>query len=62
MVMCSDEHQSYNTDWFKRARGQCAVVLCPKRNLQVSQILAHRNNRRLAVVPQGGNTGLLLIA
>jgi FAD/FMN-containing dehydrogenase len=59
VITCSDELQSYNTDWLKRARGQSAVVLRPKSTAHVSQILAHCNNRKLAVVPQGGNTGLV---
>ena len=56
---CSDEIQSYNTDWLKRAHGQSTVVLRPRNTEHVSQILAHCNSRKLAVVPQGGNTGLV---
>ena len=59
VITCNDEIQSYNTDWLKRARGQSTVVLRPKSTQHVSQILAHCNSRRLAVVPQGGNTGLV---
>jgi FAD/FMN-containing dehydrogenase len=59
VITCSEDLQSYNTDWLKRARGHSTVVLRPKSTAQVSQILAHCNNRKLAVVPQGGNTGLV---
>jgi len=34
-------------------------VLKPKSTEEVSQILSHCNQRRIAVVPQGGNTGLV---
>lgn len=34
-------------------------MLCPSNTNHISKILAHCNARRLAVVPQGGNTGLV---
>lgn len=43
----------------RKYRGQATVVLKPTSTLQVSQILAHCHARSLAVVPQGGNTGLV---
>lgn len=39
--------------------GSSRVALKPKTAQHVSDILAHCNERRLAVVPQGGNTGLV---
>lgn len=53
------ELESYNTDWLRNLRGQSAVALRPKTTDEVSKILAHCNARRIAVVPQGGNTGLV---
>lgn len=50
---------SYNEDWMRKYRGASQLVLKPKTVDQVSQILKHCNERRLAVVPQGGNTGLV---
>lgn len=35
------------------------MVLKPGSTLEVSEILKYCNNRRLAVCPQGGNTGLV---
>lgn len=35
------------------------MVLKPKTTEEVSAILRHCNERRLAVCPQGGNTGLV---
>jgi FAD/FMN-containing dehydrogenase len=49
----------YNTDWMGKYRGASSVVLRPSSTAQVQKILAHCDARRLAVVPQGGNTGLV---
>lgn len=49
----------YNEDWMRKYRGSSQLVLKPKTTEQVSQILKHCNERNLAVVPQGGNTGLV---
>ncbi|CAB3252098.1 unnamed protein product [Arctia plantaginis] len=48
----------YNIDWLKSCRGQSKLVLKPKTTKEVSKILKHCNERRLAVCPQGGNTGI----
>lgn len=39
--------------------GYSSVVLKPKTTNEVSAILKHCNDRKLAVCPQGGNTGLV---
>lgn len=49
----------FNIDWIKNCRGQSKVVLKPKSTKEVSQILAYCNEKKLAVCPQGGNTGLV---
>ncbi|KOB66588.1 Uncharacterized protein OBRU01_21002 [Operophtera brumata] len=49
----------FNIDWIKNCRGQSKVVLKPKTTQEVSEILKYCNERRLAVCPQGGNTGLV---
>ncbi|CAB3243791.1 unnamed protein product [Arctia plantaginis] len=49
----------YNIDWIKNCRGQSKLVLRPKTTEEVSKILKYCNDRRLAVCPQGGNTGLV---
>ena len=54
-----DDVAPYNEDWMHEYRGQCSVVLRPRTTQEVSSILSHCNKRRLAVVPQGGNTGLV---
>lgn len=49
----------YNEDWMLKYQGQSKLVLKPKTVEQVSQILKYCNDKKLAVVPQGGNTGLV---
>lgn len=43
----------------KKYKGQSSLGLKPQTTEQVSKILQHCNRRKLAVVPQGGNTGLV---
>jgi len=58
-VLQGEAVDSYNTDWMSKYRGATKVVLRPKTTEEVSQILRHCNERKLAVTPQGGNTGLV---
>ncbi|KAG9343555.1 hypothetical protein JZ751_013721 [Albula glossodonta] len=51
--------QSGNEDWLKSVKGSSEVLLRPQSTEEVSQILRYCNERRLAVNPQGGNTGLV---
>nr|KAJ3411332.1 hypothetical protein HK105_002658 [Polyrhizophydium stewartii] len=55
----ADAVAPFNQDWMRKYRGQSRLVLRPRTTEQVSRILAYCNQRRLAVVPQGGNTGLV---
>ncbi|OIV94820.1 hypothetical protein TanjilG_22017 [Lupinus angustifolius] len=48
-----------NTDWMHKYKGSSKLLLQPRTTEQVSQILKYCNSRCLAVVPQGGNTGLV---
>lgn len=50
---------SYNNDWMDKYHGRSKLVLKPKTTAEVSEILKHCYSRKLAVVPQGGNTGLV---
>lgn len=54
-----EEIAAYNVDWLKMVRGASKVLLRPQTTQEVSEILAYCNSRRLAVLPQGGNTGLV---
>ncbi|RLO10467.1 hypothetical protein DYB28_004173 [Aphanomyces astaci] len=55
----ADEIAPFNSDWLNKYHGHSSVVLRPKTTQEVSDILKYCNDRRLAVVPQGGNTGLV---
>ena len=55
----SDDIESYNADWMRKYRGHCQLVLKPASTDEVSKVLKYCNDNQLAVVPQGGNTGLV---
>ena len=59
VVTDAETLQGYNTDWTGAFVGKSKLVLRPATTLQASAALAHLNSRRIAVVPQGGNTGLV---
>ncbi|KAE9414477.1 hypothetical protein Angca_006196, partial [Angiostrongylus cantonensis] len=50
---------NYTTDWTKAFKGDSACVLFPGTTEEVSALLAHCARRKIAVVPQAGNTGLV---
>ncbi|OTB07179.1 hypothetical protein M426DRAFT_318205 [Hypoxylon sp. CI-4A] len=54
-----DEIESFNMDWMRKFQGHCKLVLKPGSAEEVSKILKYCNENSLAVVPQGGNTGLV---
>lgn len=43
----------------RRFKGRSTVVLRPRTAKEVSAVLKYCNEKRIAVVPQGGNTGLV---
>ena len=49
----------YNTDWLQTVRGQSKIVLKPKTTEELSELVGHCVKRKLAICPQGGNTGLV---
>ncbi|KAM5351401.1 hypothetical protein ACJ41O_004124 [Fusarium nematophilum] len=51
--------EPFNEDWMHKYKGQARLVLRPATTEEVSGILRYCNEQRLAVVPQGGNTGLV---
>eukprot|EP01132_Coremiostelium_polycephalum_P003754 gene3754-4674_t len=54
-----DEVSSYSIDWMRKYKGTGSIVLKPKSTEHVSKILSYCNDKKLAVVPQGGNTGMV---
>jgi FAD/FMN-containing dehydrogenase len=49
----------YEVDWTGRFRGAAAAVVRPGSTEEVAAVLAWCDTQRVAVVPQGGNTGLV---
>ena len=49
----------YNKDWMGKYTGHSKCVVRPKSTEEVSRILQLCNTHNIAVVPQGGNTGLV---
>ena len=58
-VITDERLVGFNKDWMNKFEGRSKLALRPKTTQEVSQIMKHCNERRLAVVPQGGNTGLV---
>jgi FAD/FMN-containing dehydrogenase len=54
-----EELEPFNNDWMNRFHGRATTVLKPKSTQEVSDIMRWCNERRIGVVPQGGNTGLV---
>jgi len=54
-----DELRKYNRDWMGKWEGRSRCVLKPASTDEVASVLKYANERGLAVVPQGGNTGLV---
>ena len=50
---------SYTTDWTGRFRGETPLVLRPGNTHEVAQILRLSAEAGVALIPQGGNTGLV---
>ncbi|CAG7885262.1 unnamed protein product [Brassica rapa] len=59
VVQDEERLETANTDWMHKYKGSSKLMLLPKTTEEVSQILKYCDSRSLAVVPQGGNTGLV---
>uniref|UniRef100_A0A182RYR0 D-2-hydroxyglutarate dehydrogenase, mitochondrial n=1 Tax=Anopheles funestus TaxID=62324 RepID=A0A182RYR0_ANOFN len=59
VLTTEDEVQNYNIDYLRSVRGFGRIVLKPKTTAEVAELMRYCNERRLAVCPQGGNTGLV---
>ncbi len=51
--------EAFNTDWMRKYKGQSKLVIKPGSTKEVSDVLKYSNDNMLAVVPQGGNSGLV---
>lgn len=54
-----DEIGPFVQDFTKKYTGIGSVVLTPSTTEEISECLKYCNEQRIAVVPQGGNTGLV---
>ncbi|XP_032235585.2 D-2-hydroxyglutarate dehydrogenase, mitochondrial isoform X2 [Nematostella vectensis] len=59
VVIDADNIAPHNVDWMNTVRGQSKILLKPQTTEEVSKILTYCNSRKIAVNPQGGNTGLV---
>ncbi|PVU87125.1 hypothetical protein BB559_006222, partial [Furculomyces boomerangus] len=55
----SKDLEGFNSDWLNKYSGNSQLVLLPTSAEEVSKILKYCNDQTIAVVPQGGNTGLV---
>ena len=51
--------EPFNSDWMRKYKGHTKLVLKPGSTEEVSKVLQYCNDNILAVVPQGGNSGLV---
>ena len=58
-TVSADELDGFNTDWMGKYRGHSQVVVKPKTTEEVSAIVKYCAENNIAIVPQGGNTGLV---
>lgn len=54
-----DDLQAFNDDWMNKYHGKGPIVVKPKTTEEVSKVMKYCYDKGLAVVPQGGNTGLV---
>jgi FAD/FMN-containing dehydrogenase len=55
----TDDLEPFNGDWMRKYRGHTKLVVKPGSTEEVSKVLKYCNDNMLAVVPQGGNSGLV---
>lgn len=58
-VLTDGDLEAYELDWRKRYRGRARAVLRPGNTGEVSAVMRMAARHGVAVVPQGGNTGLV---
>jgi len=54
-----DAVEKYCVDWTKSFRGGGGVICLPRSTMEVSALLKYCHANNVAIVPQGGNTGLV---
>jgi FAD/FMN-containing dehydrogenase len=59
-VLTDGDLSAYEQDWRKRARGKALAVVRPANTAQVAAVVKACAQARVSIVPQGGNTGLVV--
>ncbi|MFZ6802004.1 FAD-binding oxidoreductase [Undibacterium sp. Di24W] len=60
VLLNAEQQAPYLQDWRQRATGKALAVLRPATPEQVAQLVKHCAKYQVPIVPQGGNTGLVL--
>ena len=58
VLSSSEDTASFTTDWRRKYCGRAAAVVRPGSTAEVAAVMRLAHSRGVAVVPQGGNTGL----
>ena len=59
-VLVDGDLSNYEQDWRKRSRGKALAVVRPANTQEVVAIVKACANAKVSIVPQGGNTGLVV--
>ena len=59
-VLTSGDLSAYEQDWRKRTRGKALAVVRPSDTQQVAEVVKACALANVSIVPQGGNTGLVV--
>jgi FAD/FMN-containing dehydrogenase len=59
-VLCDGDLSAWEQDWRKRSRGKALAVVRPGSTEEVAQVVKACTVAGTAIVPQGGNTGLVV--
>lgn len=54
-----DELKPYITEWRDKFIGQTPLMVCPATTEEAASVVRYCNEHKIAIVPQGGNTGLV---
>ncbi|MEM1263628.1 MAG: FAD-binding oxidoreductase [Pseudomonadota bacterium] len=57
-VVADDAREPFLTEWRDRVRGDARAIVMPRTTAEVAAVVRYCQDHDLAVVPQGGNTGL----
>ena len=59
VLVSTKDQAGFVEDWRKRYHGVARAVVRPKSTAEVSKVLAWAYRNNVAIIPQGGNTGML---